>query len=151
MRKFIYVTMPIVFFACGGIFFNARADDLIYYQNGQSEKLSADRMPKILTISDELISNIDDAFSLIVTDKTIDELKNGRCLEIILSDKREVKPNDFIQQGFTYHKLLLPIYDDERSMASVLYFGNQKAYYTPPYVNKNGRKYLDEIMKIIGK
>ncbi|MBQ8482645.1 MAG: hypothetical protein IJ532_08990 [Alphaproteobacteria bacterium] len=151
MRKFIYIAAAVVFLAITGSFFNVRAGELIYYENGQSERLSDDNISEITKIIDELVSGVDDALKLIVMDDTIDELKRKKCLEIILSDKREVQPNEFIQQGFAYYKLLLPIYEGERVTSAILYFGNEKVYYTPPYVNKDGRKYIDEIRKIIGK
>ena len=129
-----------------------RADNLIYYQNGQAEQLPLDKMPKVLTNTDALISKIDDAFQLIVTDELITELKSKKCLEIALSAKREVKPNDFVASGFSYSRLLLPLCNGENCGKGVaLYFGNDRTYFTPPYVNKNAAAYLEEIRKIIDK
>ncbi len=129
-----------------------RADNLIYYQNGQAEQLPLDKMPEILANTDALISKIDDAFQLIVTDELITELKSKECLEIVLSAKREVKPNDFVASGFFYSRLLLPLCNGENcGKGAVFYFGNDRTYFTPPYINKNDDTHLEEIRKIIGK
>lgn len=151
MQKLASMLASSVIFITLAYPFNVQADSLIYYQNGQYEKLSVDRMPEIIKIVDDLAKDIDDALKLIVMKDTIDELKNKKCLEVILSNDRKVKPNAFLKQGFTYSKFLIPFCDGELcSSGSVFYFGDED-YFTPPFINKRGGKYRDKIREIIGK
>ena len=73
MQKLASMLASSVIFITLAYPFNVQADSLIYYQNGQYEKLSVDRMPEIIKIVDDLAKDIDDALQLIVMKDTIDE------------------------------------------------------------------------------
>ena len=128
------------------------ADSLIYFSGAEQENFSENKVSAVLEIADKLVLEADDALRLIVTKKYVDELKSGRGIEIILEKEHQVVSEDH-KHKHVFSRLLIPFCRDNSCENKPAWFlkGNAEMYYTPPYINTKGGKYIEEIKQLIAK
>ena len=132
-------------------FNQTRADELIYFNAGNQEKLSTEKLPEVLDAFDKIVAGTDDLYQLIVTPRHIREMKDQRQgIEILLSRTKQIQLKKKTYEADRFLLLFCPEPVCEQK-AATYYFGKNGDYFTPPYVNGKGGVYIDQIKKIIGK
>jgi len=137
----------VIFFSFG----KAKAEKLIYFNAGNQEELSTEKLPEVLDAFDKIVAGTDDLYQLIVTPRHIREMKDQRQgIEILLSRTKQIqlKKKTYEADRFLLLFCSEPVCEQKNA---TFYFGQNGDYFTPPYVNSKGGVYIDQIKKIIGK
>jgi len=123
---------------------------VIYFDKNIQKSIKINEPNHFLELINNLVLGIDDLYKLIVTNETIQEIKNSNSgIEIFFS--KEISVNLEIGKTLKFKKILVPFANKsdntEKASSVVLYCGG-KEYFTPPYVNSKGSLISEEIKAI---
>ena len=123
---------------------------VVYFDKNIQKNIIINEPERFLELINNLVLGVDDLYKLIVTNKTIKEVKeNNSGMEILLSNEMCIDLN--IGKTLKFRKLLIPFVNQsdstEKASTVVLYCGGKK-YFTPPYINSKGSLILEEIRAI---
>lgn len=114
-----------------------------YYKENKYSIVELTKPEEVDSLVRKMICGIHDIYRLIVTEGTIQELKQSQCVEILY--KNELITN--LRDGKTVHlkKVLIPLSDPNDS--DVVLFCGRETYSTPPYISKS-REDLEKFIRI---
>ncbi len=99
----------------------------------------------LILLAEKLLSECNDIYELIVTDKFIHDIKqNEDYLEIIYPVKREIKIGDI--ETIEIYSLFIPLSGKFAGSNQLSFFCGYPKYSSGPYNNSNGAKVLNDII-----
>jgi hypothetical protein len=95
----------------------------------------------------QVTEHSDDMLQLIVTDQITKKIQKEKlCLEISLSSPLSTNISEKI---VSFSRVLIPINRENNTEAIVIYLGDNKSYYTPPYVSTHGKTDLRNLAELL--
>jgi len=126
-----------------------------FYKNGTKKDISLNKAQSDSVSQNikKLIEGIDDEARLVVAGERLDEIrKNDEVIEILFE-----KPIKFTSKEFSNYsigKILIPVSGDlagtENENGVVIFLGG-KIYDSSPYINTNGKEFVDEALHFINR
>ena len=116
--------------------------------NGNELSIDENKFSDFIHEIDQLFSECDDLYELIVTDQVIESIKDGeKYLEIKFPEKRILESGKF--KEIEFDRILMPLTGKFHSSGQVAFFTGLGNYTNTPLVNSKGSFKLDEVLKKI--
>ena len=149
MKKIILILSFLISWIMGCVASNSQDSchfEIKHYKNNNCSIVNLAKPDDTEFLIRKLLSGIDDSYRLIVTERTIQELKLTQCVEVLFERELVITLKD----GRTVHfkKILIPL-NDTINTEVVLYCG-QETYCTAPFVNTKGIEDLKNLKRICG-
>lgn len=111
---------------------------IVYFDKGVSKDVIIDKSNNIVDYVKKLVEGTDDNIRLIVTQSTIDDAKQKRCIEITFTDEISVTTNNGKHLSFSKILIILKNNIESNNSSSVVFYCGKKEYFTPPFINSKG-------------
>jgi hypothetical protein len=120
--------------------------DADIFCNNSRLSISYDDSKDLILTVEKLLSECDDIYELLVTDKLIEGIKkDDDYLEIVYPEKREIRIG--LIETISVYRLLIPLSGKFAASDQLSFFCGYPEYSSGPYIKNNGLKMLSDMVQ----